>query len=210
MKVRLLIVAVTALLSSLALAQADNRNVVGLDFGFGDADYVIDGTAYDGDIDATSLSSTIYVSDRLFFSFSRMGGEATIAGVNLETSGTSYGIGYTLGEVVDLAAGFGSEINIGVEKTDAEVTAAGVTFDSDWTSVGISFNRGLGDGLTFGLDFSTDTDSLFDDNTFGASLFKHIGSNIMVGGRYGGGKTEEDVNNSSKTSSFSFGVGYAF
>ena len=210
MRIRTLIFAVTSVLPSLASAQTDNRSTVGLDFGFGDADYVIDGTSYDGDMDATSLSSTIYVSDRLFLSFSRMSGEATIAGVNLETSGNSYGIGYTLGEVVDLTAGFGSEINIGVEKTDAEVTAAGATFDSDWTSVGFSFVRGLGDGLTFGLDFSTDTDSLFDDNTFGASLYKHIGSNIIVGGRYGGGKTEEDANNSSKTSSFGFGVGYVF
>ena len=210
MKTKTSILAVMALTPTIALAQTDNRNSVSLQVGSGDADYIIAGTAYDGDITATSFSSTLYVSDRLYFTLSRTSGEATIAGVNLETSGSSYGVGYSFGEIVDFAAGFGSEMNVGISKTDTEVTAAGATFDSDYTNVGVSFNRGLGDGVTVGLRFSTDTDNMFTDNAFGINLYKHIGSNIIVGAGFGGSKSEEDANNSATTSSLTFGAGYVF
>ena len=210
MKIRMLILGVMAILPSLALAQTDNRNRVSLEGGSGDADYIIDGTSYDGDIIASAVGATFYVSDRIAFSLARSSGEGTILGVNVEVSGSSYGVGYTFGDIVDFAAGYGSELTVDISNGSTEATAAGVTSTSNYTNVGVTFNRGLGDGVTVGLDFSTDTANVFNDNSFGLNLYKHIGSNIVVGGGFGASKTVEDANNSTTTSSFVFGAGYVF
>ena len=93
---------------------------------------------------------------------------------------------------------------------DIELTQGSTTVTDDSVAVGTRYERGLGDGLSLGLYFSTDTDNFFSDNSYDFLLAKSLGSNLIAAAEYGFSKAVVDSQNSTETSSFAFSLAFVF
>lgn len=202
-----------ALAASSVFAESALENHSGRIFGgyeTGDADYTISGTKYDGDYDGTAISGLFYLGDAFYFSASAGDSELDLVGTTFEVEGTSLGFGLWFGEGIDLIAGEGSEQRLGVEFSDVDVTVNGTKSTSDSTDVEYSVEAGLGDHLSGGFYFSTDTDDLFTDYSYSFALMRSVGDSVIVGASLDGGKSEDDDGDKAESSGLTLAVGFVF
>ena len=188
----------------------DSRNRFGVSVGAGDADFKFDGTMYDGDLSGSGIGALLYVGDNLYATLGRSTTELEIVGVNIDGTVTSYGGGIVLGEGIDLIAGEGEEFRVGFNALDIELTQGSTSVTDDAVDVGTRYETGLGDGLSLGFYFTTDTDDFFSDNTYDFILSKSLGSNLIAAAEYGHSKAVVDSQNSTESNSFSFSLAFVF
>lgn len=202
----------SALVSVPALAESTGA-VNGVVFGVytsGDADIKLAGTTYDADLSGTGLAAHFYPGEMVYVSASITSQDMDVLGVTINGDTTSFGGGLVFGDRVDYRSGEGSEQRLGVDWTDVEVSLGSTKSSDDYIDLEYAVEAGLGDGVTGGFYFSTDTDDIFSDNVYSFALYKSLGGGLLIGGEYGFSKSVTDANNSTETSGISIGVGYAF
>ena len=195
---------------SFSVMADDSRNRFGVSVGAGDADFKFDGTLYDGDLSGSGLSALIYIGDDIYATLGRSSSELEIVGVNIDSTVTSYGGGIVFAEGIDLIAGEGEEFRVGFTAYDIELAQGSTTVTDDAVDVVTRYETGLGDGLSLGFYFTTDTDDLFSDNSYDFLLAKSLGSNLIAAAEYGFSKAVVDSQNSTETSSFAFSLAFVF
>lgn len=192
-------------------AYADSpKGVIYGGYATGDADIKLSGTTYDADLSGTALGGHFYVADNVYVSAQITNQEMDVAGVTIDGETTSFGGGLVFGERVDMRTGEGSEQRLGFEFTDVEVSLGNVKSSDDYVDLEWAVEAGLGDGITGGFYFSTDTDDIFSDNSYSFALYKSLGGGLLIGADYQFSKAETDANNSTETSGLGVYVGFAF
>ena len=191
-------------------AETEPKNRIVASYGSGDADIKLSGTTYDGDLSGSSISGTFYFGDSLWAIVGFGSSELEIAGVNIEQELTGFGGGLVFGDHIDLTAGEGEEFRVGIIQYDFETSQGSTKSTDDATYAGASYETGLGDGLTLGFYFNTDTADIFSDNDYSVDLIKSLGSNVILGFGYEYSKAVTNSQNSSDSKIFSVGVGFLF
>lgn len=205
-----LVLIMAAFLSGAASSAELDRNRIITGYGSGDADIKLEGTLYDGDLSGSSISALIYLGDDFYGSFGTGTTELEVVGVNIDQDQTTFGGGVVIDGGIDLITGNGEEFRIGLAVTDYEVKQGSTSVSGDITDAVAAYEKGIGDGLSYALYFTTDTDELFSDNTYTARLSKSIGANLIVGAQYGFAKSVTDSDNSVEQKMFSLGLGFVF
>jgi hypothetical protein len=212
MKKLLTAVAIAASFPVVVFAE-DASQIKGVIYGTymtGDADIKLAGTTYDADLSGTGLSGHFYPAEMVYLSASITSQEMDVLGVTIDGDTKSFGGGLVFGDRIDYRTGEGSEQRLGFDWTDVEVSLGNVKSSEDYVDIEYAVEAGLGDGVTGGFYFSTDTDDIFSDNSYSFALYKSLGGGLLIGGEYGFSKSVTDSNNSTETSGILIGVGYAF
>ena len=191
-------------------AAEPHRGIIQGSYTTGDADYTISGTKYDGDLDGTGISGRFYPTEDIYVSLSMGSAELDLVGTTFDIDTTSFGGGLVFGERIDYIAGEGSEQRLGFDYTDTETKVNSTTTSSDSTDIEYAVEGGLGNGVTGGFYFSTDTDDLFSSNSYSFALYKSLTDNIVFGGAYEFADTEADNGDKAEAIGISLGIGFVF
>lgn len=201
--------ALSALIASMVSAEPTDVFITGA-YASADADYNINGTPYDGDIDLFSVSTRFYLNDSFYATVTSTNGDGTISNVAFDTTGLSIGGGAVLLGRVDFIAGSGEELRLGLNYTDTEVDIGSTTTDGTSTDLNVGYTAGLGNGLSTSVSYSTDTDSIIDSYSLSAGLNKSLNDTWLIGVAYQVGESELSGGDSAEITGISVGVSYAF
>ena len=183
-------------------------SIVYLGTSSGDGDIKLSGTTYSVDTESTGLGGITFLDGNLYLSGSISSGELTLAGIEIDSDVTTFGIGFYEGDL-DYRTGTGEQFMIGVTGRDVEISLGSDSSSETYYSIGFDNSFGLGDGFIFGFGYDTDTEDLFSDNSYYGSLMKAWGS-TLVEFSIGYSKSVTDANNSSDSTSIGITVGGVF
>ena len=183
-------------------------SIVYLGTSSGDGDIKLSGTTYSVDTESTGIGGITFLDGNLYLSGSISSGELTLAGIEIDSDVTKFGIGFYEGDL-DYRNGTGEQFMFGVSGRDVEVSLGSVSSSETYYSIGFDNSFGFGDGFIFGFGYDTDTEDLFSDNSYYGSLMKAWGS-TLIEFSIGYSKSVTDANNSSDSTSIGITVGGVF
>ena len=183
-------------------------SIVYLGIASGDGDIKLSGTTYSVDTETTGIGGITFLDGNLYLSGSISSGELTLAGIEIDSDVTTFGIGYYESDL-DYRTGTGEQFMFGVSGRDVEVSLGSVSSSETYYSIGFDNSFGFGDGFIFNFGYDTDTEDLFSDNSYYGSLMKAWGS-TLIEFSIGYSKSVTDANNSSDSTSIGLTVGGVF
>lgn len=216
---------VACLLLSLALSEALaeprglHKGAIESGFGFYDGDQNILGAERSFDGDSVAVSGHYFIIEQVSVGISKAKAEldygATLNNLTCDVEGTTVSASFHP-ERMNIFTGTGMGYSIGVSSTENDTKCEDDyfyynTINSDAEYLHFGWEQGLGDGNSFSINFSSNTDDLFDDRTIGFSFNRaSVSGFVLSAGIFLTQTAEDAAGNNSDYRTFVISGGFYF